>query len=556
MTATRSTFSAILKEFYVGPVIDAINREMLVVEHFEKATLDWNGKQAIIPIHTARNTGVFVADEAGSFELAGRQSYSRLVVEAKYQYGRFQITGPAIASAANGGKAAFVGWMDAEMTNLKDDVKNQANKFCVSGGQVKGFINQRASRAECGSDAPGGAITVTAAAFNTSAAGVPANGSVLIKNDFDYTGDFAVFEEAGCVVTDARTWVPIVPFRTDTYQPSWYDNAGGPGVDWFVAGFNKTAGTISIAFGGAAGVSWSSVVKPGFVTAIALNPIQATCLLTGGGGATHNVGVDLSPSAAAGPLTNFQREPLGIYSNLAPGQGVSKATGALPGDNATSHYTVTRGSKFMDGQKTYTDGSAEIIRSMILSSVDGTGAIGVNTGLVDQGRVALTVARMQTAIDRVLLDGELINNTETDGAYGGGTGTGTTVSAAGGEVNLIMMSPQQRQRYVAALQANLSMSLNVGQSGPTQTGDAGILSVSYAGIAIKVSRAIDNGLIIFLKTDTWNLAELQSPGFADLDGEVLARVAGSDQFEGYYRWYWNLVCKKPNNNVIMTGFSL
>jgi hypothetical protein len=80
--------------------------------------------------------------------------------------------------------------------------------------------------------------------------------------------------------------------------------------------------------------------------------------------------------------------------------------------------------------------------------------------------------------------------------------------------------------------------------------------VSYAGIAIKVSRAIDNGLIIFLKTDTWNLAELQSPGFADLDGEVLARVAGSDQFEGYYRWYWNLVCKKPNNNVIMTGFSL
>ena len=58
MAATITTLDAILKEFYVGPIQDQLNQEVLALELFEKAKLDWSGKQVIIPIHTARNSGV------------------------------------------------------------------------------------------------------------------------------------------------------------------------------------------------------------------------------------------------------------------------------------------------------------------------------------------------------------------------------------------------------------------------------------------------------------------------------------------------------------------
>ena len=43
MVATLTTFESILKEFYLGPVIEEINNEVHVIEMFEKATVDWQG---------------------------------------------------------------------------------------------------------------------------------------------------------------------------------------------------------------------------------------------------------------------------------------------------------------------------------------------------------------------------------------------------------------------------------------------------------------------------------------------------------------------------------
>jgi len=33
-------------------------------------------------------------------------------------------------------------------------------------------------------------------------------------------------------------------------------------------------------------------------------------------------------------------------------------------------------------------------------------------------------------------------------------------------------------------------------------------------------------------------------------------VSNQDTYEGYYRWYWNLVCTRPNANGIICGISL
>ena len=66
MVATQTTLQNILKEFYIGPVQDQLNNEMMVLELMEKTTVDWNGRVAIIPVHTARNTGVSYLDEVGT----------------------------------------------------------------------------------------------------------------------------------------------------------------------------------------------------------------------------------------------------------------------------------------------------------------------------------------------------------------------------------------------------------------------------------------------------------------------------------------------------------
>ncbi len=90
----------------------------------------------------------------------------------------------------------------------------------------------------------------------------------------------------------------------------------------------------------------------------------------------------------------------------------------------------------------------------------------------------------------------------------------------------------------------------------TDNGDAGFTAgFSFNGIPLKVSRHCGKGLLIFLKTDSWLVTEVQSPELANLDGNVLSRVGNQDAYEAYVRYYYNLVCTNPNRNGILVGLS-
>jgi len=136
----------ILKEFYLGPVREQLNQEVMALQLFQKATVDWNGRLAYIPIHVGRNTSVEFLGEGAQFTdpdgSVGSQSYSHLVVRAHFLYGHFEITGPAVASAKSGGKGAFISWMESEMNRLVDDVKNTADQNLISGGSCVGYLSQ------------------------------------------------------------------------------------------------------------------------------------------------------------------------------------------------------------------------------------------------------------------------------------------------------------------------------------------------------------------------------------------------------------------------------
>ena len=202
MPATLTTFQNILKEFYIGPVLEEINNEVFVLELFEKAVVDWQGRVAIIPVHVSRNTGVGFRQEGGGADTlpgAGEQGYERLQVNAQYQYGRFQITGPAISAAKSGGKGAFIGYVDAEMKKLVNDVRNSANQVSVCGNAVRGYITDKyASQA------------------GTGAAQAAANPATFSAQVMSYNGDFTAF--SGCVAVTPATWIPVRLIRTDHHD--------------------------------------------------------------------------------------------------------------------------------------------------------------------------------------------------------------------------------------------------------------------------------------------------------------------------------------------------
>ena len=507
--ATITTLDAVLKNYYLGPIQEQLNNSVLCLEMFEKYTVDWHGKQCVIPVHISRNSSASgldaYVDEGGTLPSPGAQGYADLNVTAKFQYGKFALTGQAIASARKGGSHTFISWMDSEMKKLVEDFRVTANKTTIHGGPVRGFIVERVRGGGAG---PGFDFNVTPGAQSV-AAGAPF-GTVPVTVGYD--GDFSLF--TGAVAANQATWVRVQLTRLDTYNE--IDRGGvttGANANWFVSSADVGAGTITISFGtdSAGGDFWTSnLIEGSRAIAVSIHPTQGV----------DSAGVNFG---AAPPAVT--KQPNGMFTNMGSRVHYGASRNAA---DATAAPPVAAA------------GEAAILRSHIITMSDeqhnSASAVAPPAGVVE-GRVPLTLSRIQQALDLTIADS-----------------TNKAVDGGGVEPDVFIMHPSMRQAYTSLFTANASMVLNAGQSDkPTKLIDGGFLDISYSGIPIKVSRAMATHMIVMLKMDTWCLTELQAPGFAELDGNVLSRTVNADRFEGYYRWYYNQVCKRPNNNVILCG---
>tara|TARA_R110000824_G_scaffold3657_2_gene17309 strand:+ start:2369 stop:3898 length:1530 start_codon:yes stop_codon:yes gene_type:complete len=506
--ATITTLDAVLKNYYLGPIQEQLNNSVLCLEMFEKYTVDWHGKQCVIPVHISRNSSASgldaYVDEGGTLPSPGAQGYADLNVTAKFQYGKFALTGQAIASARKGGSHTFISWMDSEMKKLVEDFRVNANKATIHGGPVRGFIIER-------TQGSGNTAAAQSVAAGLAAAARPFETIPLVSG---YDGDFSLF--TGCVATDQTTWVRVQLTRLDTYNE--IDRTGvttGANANWFVSAADVANGTLTINFGtnSAGGDAYTaSLIEDGRAIALSIHPTQGV----------DAVGVNFG---AAPPAAT--KQPNGMFTNM--GSRVHYGTSRNAAD-ATAAPVVAAA------------GEAPILRSHVITAFaanDNTGAGGGAAPVITNGRVPLTLNRIQQSLDLTIADS-----------------TSKAVDGGGVEPDVFIMHPSMRQAYTSLFTANASMVLNSGQSDkPTKLIDGGFLDISYSGIPIKVSRAMASHMVVMLKMDTWCLTELQAPGFADLDGNVLSRTVNADRFEGYYRWYYNQVCKRPNNNVILCGIS-
>ena len=129
----------------------------------------------------------------------------------------------------------------------------------------------------------------------------------------------------------------------------------------------------------------------------------------------------------------------------------------------------------------------------------------------------------------------------------------TVMNTAGEEPDQIWISPLFRNQYTTLFSGAQEILSDANSS--KKRADGGFSNISYAGIPMKTSRHVDNGMLIFIKRKHWKVAELSPIGFADEDGRIINKVQGSARIEGFLEWDYNLVCVRPNANAILTGLT-
>lgn len=142
MAATLSTADSILKDFYVGPIQEQLNQEVFLLQTYEEEVVEWQGRKAVVPAHVARNGGTGFRDENSALPTATNQGYVDMEVLAKFMYGRFGFTGPALEFTETD-KGAFEPVMTGEMKRVAEDCRNVLDKAAFTGGRMIGLVWQQ-----------------------------------------------------------------------------------------------------------------------------------------------------------------------------------------------------------------------------------------------------------------------------------------------------------------------------------------------------------------------------------------------------------------------------
>ena len=455
MAATITTLDSVLKEFYAKAIAEQLNQEVLMLELFEKAKLDWSGKRVVVPVHVGRNTGVGFTGEGAALPTAGEQTYDDLQINAKFLYGRFQLTGPAIASAK--GAYSFGNYIDLELRKLVQDVKKTANVACFSGGRVVGWSQVRMASAGAGN------VTDSAAGLNIA-----------------FSGDATEFARKQAAAVAAGGTLEIQLTDMISYgAPTGVAPANNVLV---VTGVNTVTNTFTATAAGAA-----------FAVTHATNDgMVALEIIAGVGGAAA--------------LAQANLEISGISTNLA----------------SRTHHTVDRTTA------TGGDGAELQVGRGSIASTDDTVAPANHDTFS-----ALDLGQMQAIADSIY-------------------------TSSGKEADWIIMNPAQRASYT-----NLLVGVNAANifkdANSARKGDGGFSGLGFNGTPIKVSVDAGQHCYYFLNSKSWKLAQLEKPGFADLDGNILARAGvgagGIDAYEGYYRMYCDIYAERPNANGVLCSIA-
>ena len=133
--ATLTTVDSILKEYYLGPVVEQLNNEVLLLSRLESRSEDLVGKAAFVPLHTGRSTGIGAVGESADLPAAGSQEYKRAEYDLKYLYGRIQVTGPSMAKTKSDA-GSFLQVLKGELDGVRNDLKKDLARQIYGAGDA------------------------------------------------------------------------------------------------------------------------------------------------------------------------------------------------------------------------------------------------------------------------------------------------------------------------------------------------------------------------------------------------------------------------------------
>ncbi len=131
MALDFSAASAALKEDYQPAIREQLNNAVMLLSQVETNTDDVEGEEAVLSLHTGRNSGVGARAESGTLPTAGQQAYTKARIPVKFNYGRIQITGPIIEGMKSN-RGSFTRAIDSESKGIVTDLKRDVNRQCYT----------------------------------------------------------------------------------------------------------------------------------------------------------------------------------------------------------------------------------------------------------------------------------------------------------------------------------------------------------------------------------------------------------------------------------------
>jgi hypothetical protein len=116
-----------LKNYYQGPIIDQLSEDLPVYRAAKSGQHKWSGQQVIRPLKVRRNQGIGATSDGGTLPAIGRQTTVQAIIQAKYNYLRFGVTGPMIA-ASQSDVGSFVRAAAYELEQGYNDLKSDVNR--------------------------------------------------------------------------------------------------------------------------------------------------------------------------------------------------------------------------------------------------------------------------------------------------------------------------------------------------------------------------------------------------------------------------------------------
>lgn len=137
-----SASNAVLKNYYQGPLIDQLNKDLPIYRAAEKVNKSGGGLKVVRAMRTGRNQGVGAIADSGTLPKIGRQSSVQAEISAKLNYLRFGITALMMKSSQGGDKAAFVEDFGYQLEKGYLDLKKEINRqLCWDGTGDLALVN-------------------------------------------------------------------------------------------------------------------------------------------------------------------------------------------------------------------------------------------------------------------------------------------------------------------------------------------------------------------------------------------------------------------------------